>query len=156
MRSTALFDLETHNWNAAERLEPKEEMGPYNESIGYWAIAVAAGHLRDRAAAEHALAKYDFMVSEVNRGPKPFVAQAMKIPRAETQAWVFFTEGKNQDSIESLRTAADQQEVNGKGEIELPAREMLADLLMEMGRPAEAVTEYEKSMTIDPNRFNGL
>ena len=95
------------------------------------------------------------MVSEVNGGPKPFVAQAMKIPRAEAQAWVFFTQGKNHDAIESLRTAAEQQETNGKGEIELPAREMLGDLLMEMGRPGDGLAEYEKSMTIDPNRFNG-
>ena len=33
---------------------------------------------------------------------------------------------------------------------------MLADLLMEMGRPEDALAEYEKSMKIDPNRFNGL
>jgi len=44
----------------------------------------------------------------------------------------------------------------GKGEVELPAREMLADMLLEMGRPEEALAEYEKSMKIDPNRFNGL
>ena len=156
MRSSALFDLETRDWNAAERLEPKPEMGPYNESIGYWAHAIAAGNRKDRAAAEHALAEYDLMVDEARRGPKPFVAQQMQIPRAEAQGWVFFTQGKSDEAIKSLRTAAEQQEVNGKGEIELPAREMLGDLLMQIGRPADALAEYEKSMTIDPNRFNGL
>jgi tetratricopeptide (TPR) repeat protein len=156
MRSTALLDLEMHNWNAAEGLEPKKEMGPYNESIGYWAQAIAAGHLKERAAAEHALAEYDLMVSETKRGPKPFIAEKMQIPREEAQGWVFFAQGRNEDAIKSLRAAAEQQEVNGKGEIELPAREMLADLLIEMGRPRDALVEYEKSMTTDPNRFNGL
>ena len=33
---------------------------------------------------------------------------------------------------------------------------MLADLLLEMNRPAEALEEFEKSMKVDPNRFNGL
>ena len=156
MRSTALFDLETRNWDAVKELEPTPPMGPYNESIAYWAQAIAAGHLKQPTAAEHAIAEYDLMVSEAKRSPTPFVAEKMQIPRTEAQGWVFFAEGKNDDAIKSLRTAAEQQEVNGKGEIELPAREMLADLLMEMGRPADALAEYEKSMTIDPNRFNGL
>jgi len=38
----------------------------------------------------------------------------------------------------------------------LPAREMIADMLLEMGRPGDALVEYEKSMRVDPNRFNGL
>ena len=33
---------------------------------------------------------------------------------------------------------------------------MLADMLLEMGRPVDALAEYERSMKIDPNRFNGL
>src|SRR5438132_11916953 len=33
---------------------------------------------------------------------------------------------------------------------------MLADMLLEMGRPEQALAEYEKSLKTDPNRFNGL
>jgi tetratricopeptide (TPR) repeat protein len=38
----------------------------------------------------------------------------------------------------------------------LPARELLADMLREMGRPKEALAEYEASLGSAPNRFNGL
>jgi len=55
-----------------------------------------------------------------------------------------------------LRGVADKQDVECKGEVALPAREMLADMLLEMGRPEDALVEYEKSMSVDPNRFNGL
>ena len=55
-----------------------------------------------------------------------------------------------------LRGIADKQDVEGKGEVGLPAREMIADMLLEMGRPGDALLEYEKSMRVDPNRFNGL
>ena len=41
-------------------------------------------------------------------------------------------------------------------ETELPAREMLADMLLDLQRPQEALTEYEISLRTDPNRFNGL
>ncbi len=44
----------------------------------------------------------------------------------------------------------------GKGEVELPAREMLAEILLQEGRAAEALEEYQASLASDPNRFNGL
>jgi hypothetical protein len=44
----------------------------------------------------------------------------------------------------------------GKGEVELPAREMYADMLLELNRPAEALEQYLLSLKSDPNRFNGL
>jgi len=44
----------------------------------------------------------------------------------------------------------------GKQEVDIPAREMLADMLLELNQPAAALVEYEKSMKIDPNRFNEL
>jgi len=40
--------------------------------------------------------------------------------------------------------------------VEIPAREMLADILLESNHPQEALAEYQQSMKIDPNRFNGL
>jgi tetratricopeptide (TPR) repeat protein len=33
---------------------------------------------------------------------------------------------------------------------------MLADMLLDLQRPQEALTEYEISLRTDPNRFNGL
>jgi Flp pilus assembly protein TadD len=37
----------------------------------------------------------------------------------------------------------------------LPARELLGDMLMEMGQPTAALAEYEASFSRDPNRFRG-
>jgi len=58
--------------------------------------------------------------------------------------------------LKLLRAVADRQDAVGKGEVELPAREMVADMLLEMNRPEEALGEYEKALQTDPNRFNGL
>lgn len=41
-------------------------------------------------------------------------------------------------------------------EVELPAREILGDMLLERNRPREALAEHEKSLKTDPDRFNGL
>jgi Tfp pilus assembly protein PilF len=38
----------------------------------------------------------------------------------------------------------------------LPARELLADLLLEINRPAAALIEYQAMLSTDPNRFRSL
>ena len=37
-----------------------------------------------------------------------------------------------------------------------PSREMLAELLLELGQPAKALVEYEASQKTDPGRLQGL
>jgi predicted Zn-dependent protease len=58
--------------------------------------------------------------------------------------------------VTRLRSVADTEDKIGKGETDLPVREMLADMLMDMQKPQEALVEYEISLRTDPNRFNGL
>ena len=74
----------------------------------------------------------------------------------EAQAWLAFAQGKNDEAVRLLRAVADKQDKVGKGETETPAREMLADMLLEMNRPQDALVEYEVALKTDPNRFNGL
>ena len=59
-----------------------------------------------------------------------------------------------------MRQAADVEDGTRKhpvtpGSIQ-PAREMLADLLLELGQPAKALAEFEASLRTTPNRFHGL
>jgi tetratricopeptide (TPR) repeat protein len=55
-----------------------------------------------------------------------------------------------------MRAAADLQDKVGQGEVDIPAREMLADMLLSLGRPKEALAEYEVALRLSPNRLNGL
>ena len=154
--SPALYDLETRDWKAAEALQPDANAETYNQAITWWARAVAAGHLHDREAAERAVSQYDALLEATKTGGKPGRAKYMATKHDEAQAWLSWLHGKDLEAIALLRAIADKQDAEGKGEIELPAREMLGDLLLEMGRPADALAEYENSMKVDPNRFNGL
>src|SRR5207249_10657887 len=38
----------------------------------------------------------------------------------------------------------------------LPASELLGDLLLELGKPAEALAQYRADLATSPNRLNGL
>jgi tetratricopeptide (TPR) repeat protein len=152
----ALYALETRDWKAAEALDPPVGAEPNNQALTYWARAVGAGHLRDAAAARAALAQYEEMVRATRKGTHAYVAKYMNTNGDEARAWLAFAEGKDGEAVALLRPVADRQDAEGKGEVELPAREMLADMLLEGGGPASALAEYQKSLNTDPNRFNGL
>ena len=55
-----------------------------------------------------------------------------------------------------LRTLADKNDKLGDEPESIPAREMLADLLLEAKRPQQALAEYQIDLKLNPNRFNGL
>ena len=152
----AHYALERRQWKDAMALQPPANIKPYNEAITYWARAIAAGHLHDAAAAGKAVEQYDAMVEATKKSDKPYYVDGMKTDTDESHAWLAFAEGKNDQALSLLRGVAEKEDKFGKAEIALPAREMLADMLLEMGRPQDALAEYEKSMHTDPNRFNGL
>lgn len=152
----AMYALETRDWKGAMALQPPSNAEPYNQAITYWAQAVGAGHLHDIAAARKAVDQFNAMLDATRKGDKPYIADGMSTNRDEATSWMDFASGNNDEAVGLLRSVADKQDALGKGEVELPAREMLADMLLEMGRSQEALAEYERSMKVDPNRFNAL
>jgi tetratricopeptide (TPR) repeat protein len=152
----AMYALERHQWKGAMALQPSSGAEPENQQITYWARAVGAGHVRNAPAAQDAVNQFDAMLAATRKGKHPYRADRMSTNHDEAHAWLAFAQGSNDEALKLLRAVADKQDAEGKGEVELPAREMLADMLLEMGRPEEALAEYEKSMKTDPNRFNGL
>ena len=58
-----------------------------------------------------------------------------------------------------MRAAADREDATEKHVVVpgpmIPARELLGDLLMDLGKPADALVQYEASIGKEPNRFRG-
>ncbi len=152
----ALLNLEMRDWKTAEKLTPAPDFAPDFQAVTLWANAIAAGHLHDIAAARIAVTKYDQALEAVKKSSNSYVAKGMSNSHDEAHAWFQFAEGKNAEAVNLLRETAERQDKTGKGEVELPAREMLADMLLEMHRPEEALAEYQHSLNTDPNRFNAL
>jgi predicted Zn-dependent protease len=152
----AQYALETRQWKDALAFQPPAGIEPYTSADTYWAQAVAAGHLHDADAAGKAVDQFDAMVEATKKSDKPYIADRMTTDRDEAHAWLAFAQGKNDEALNLLRSVAQKQDTLGKREVEIPAREMLADMLLELGRAQEALVEYEKDLHTDPNRFNGL
>ena len=152
----AKYALERRQWKEALGLQPSAGAPPDVQLVTYWARAVAAGHLHDAAAAQDALKHYDEQLEAARKGPRSYIVDGRKDEHQLVQAWAAYAAGNSGEALRLLRAVAGDQDKLGKGETGLPAREMLADMLLDLQRPQEALAEYEISLRTDPNRFNGL
>jgi tetratricopeptide (TPR) repeat protein len=152
----AKYALERRQWKEALGLQPIAGAPPDVQLVTYRGRAVAAGHLHDAVAAQDALKHYDELLEATRKGPRAYIVDGLKNEHQLVQGWAAYATGNSDDAVRLLRAVADNQDKVGKGETELPAREMLADMLLDLQRPQEALTEYEISLRTDPNRFNGL
>jgi len=84
----------------------------------------------------------------------------IEVQRQEVAAWIMQASGKSADAAAAMRSAAELEESMDKSPVTpgavIPARELLARLLQEQGRPQEAIVEYETVLKTAPNRFNAL
>jgi tetratricopeptide (TPR) repeat protein len=152
------YDLEMRDWKAAAALEVVAGAPPQSQSLIYWARTIAAGHLHQAQLAKDSLAEYNALTEKIKKGKSAYEAEstAARIVRGEIVAWTAYAEGDGDAAVKAMRESADLQDKVGQGEVDIPAREMLADMLLELKRPQEALAEYQRALTLSPNRFNGL
>jgi len=152
----ALYDLEMHNWADAAALQPAAKASPDLQRITWWARTIASARMGDAEATRRNAQKFDEAEEATRKTKDAYVLDGPNSSRGEVHAWLAFAEKQNDEALRQMRQVADTQDEMGKAEVDIPAREMLADMLLELNRPQEALAEYEKSMKIDPNRFNEL
>ena len=147
-----LFAIETQDWAAAATLKLE---GPnwFTQAQALLAHAVAAGHLHDPQSGKAAAEALEASVAPY---PKLKAGSLYATLPDEIRAWARFAQGDLPGAVTLLQPVADRQDKLGEGGIEVPAREMLADMLFLNGRFAEALHEYQGVLASDPNRFNAL
>ena len=153
-----IYNLELRDWKTAAVLQAVAGAPPESQTLTYWARTVAAGHLHQAQQAQADLADYDALMVKIKQGRHAYFADSTgaRIERGEMLAWIAFAANNPADALKRMQEAADLQDKVGQGEVDIPAREMLADILLELGRPQDALVEYKKALTLSPNRFNGL
>ena len=62
--------------------------------------------------------------------PCSIFCERLGIKRDEILAWQAFAEDHPEAAVAAMRKAADQQDKLGQDEVDIPAREMLGDLLL--------------------------
>jgi len=152
----AIYALELHHWAEAASLAPVPGADEVDNSITYWARAIGAARSGNAAQARKEVAEIEAIHKSLLHRKKASSAEAVDHDRQQAAAWADHAEGKDEEAIKTLRAMAENEESTGEEPEGIPAREMLADLLLEMKRPDQALAEYEADLKFNPNRFDGL
>jgi hypothetical protein len=152
---TALYPIEMHDWASAAALPPASVAGTAEDSTIDWARAIGSAHLRKPDDVRKDVAAIESIHQRLVKEKSDF-AGVVEDDRKEAQAWLAFAEGKYDDGVEALRPIADREDSTGEEPEGIPAREMIADMLLEAKRPQQALAEYQTDLKLHPNRFDGL
>ena len=165
----ARYALERRQWGEAAKLPvPPGSMETFPwerfrwaESQIRFARAIGAARTGDTASARQEVEKLADIrqtLAEI-KGDYDWGKQ-VEIKRQVASAWLAYAEGSREESLRLMRAAAELDDATEKHPVTpgtlLPAREQLGELLLELKQPAAALQEFETSLRIAPNRFNGL
>lgn len=160
----ARYALERRQWGDAARLQliratdfPWERF-PQFEAIVHFAEALGAARSGDQPAAKLALDRLASLHGKLK--DNVYWAYQVEIQRTAAEAWLQLDQNKPDQALKTMQRAAEMEASTYKhpvtpGEV-LPVRELLADLILEMARPEQALAEYELSLQRTPMRFNSL
>jgi tetratricopeptide (TPR) repeat protein len=163
--SPARYVLERRAWSEAANLAVVRDDFAWQEfgfalSIHHFARGIGAARSGQIEGARVELARIKEIQAVLPASTLTYWREQVQVHIDALNAWVLMSEGKLDAAIKSAKAAADLEDSVDKhpvtpGEV-LPARELLADLLLEAGRYTSALVEYEAVLKNAPNRLNAL
>jgi hypothetical protein len=159
----ARLALERGEWDEAARLNlrPAPEW-PAVEAITHFARAIGAARSGDTATARRellVLAQIETTLT-AGGGPQAYWAGQVAQQQLAAAAWVDVATGDTAEAIRHAAQAADREDGTQKHPVTpgpvLPARELQGDLLLLVGKPADAAKAYAATLALSPNRARSL
>jgi len=151
------YDLETHHWQDAAKIEPPSTSGFDENFDAYWIETIAAARSGNAHKAERALELY--RKSSAAWDKEHGWGDVLGVALTEAQAWTMFSEGKCDEAVAHLRDIAQYERDHPMYYADIlprPTGEMLGDMLLQMGKPAEALEAYRQALQLAPNRLDSL
>jgi tetratricopeptide (TPR) repeat protein len=152
----ARYALERGAREEATRLTAAASAYPYAEAMTWFAKALGAARSRDVAAAGEAVDSLAAIQARLAQSGESYWAEQVAIQQLGASAWLDLAIGRGEQALERMREAATREAATEKSAVSpgplAPARELLGDMLLELGRPDEALTEYRASLEREPNR----
>jgi tetratricopeptide (TPR) repeat protein len=154
------FTLERGRWAEAAALPPVTSQFPAAEALVYFGRALGAARSGDLPAARQAIQKLEVLRDTLAQAKNGYWADQVEIQRRAATAWVARTEGREDDAVALMRSAADLEDASEKHiamENRLfPMRALLGELLLELHEPTLALQAFEASLRTNPARFRSF
>jgi len=154
------YAFERGAWQEAAALAPMNTIFKQAEAIIWFGRAVGAARSRQAARGRDDLAQLARLRQELAAADEPYWADQVGIQEAAADAWIALAERDTARAVLRMREAADREDRSEKHvamENRLsPMRELLGELLLEAGRPRDALREFQASLRLTPNRFRSI
>ncbi|OON66972.1 hypothetical protein [Hymenobacter sp. CRA2] len=157
--------LETKQWDAAAQmpLRPANfawDEFPWQRAITHFARALGSARTGHAAQARTEVAQLSALHAALLQQHDAYKARQVDVQQRAAEAWLLLAKGKHAAALQRMQQAADLEDQTEKHPVTpsevLPARELLADMLLELQQPAAALAAYEATLQKHPNRFNAL
>ncbi len=162
----ARYYVERREWAEAAALPERDpadfpwEQHTWPRAVTQFARGLGAARTGDRDGARAAVQELAALKAQAESAGEVGFAQQIAIDHFAVDAWLAHAEGRNEEALRLMRSAAELERSIEKHPVTpgalQPAYELLGDLLMELDRPAEALEAYETNLEIWPRRFNSL
>jgi len=133
---------------------------PWQKAIIHFARLMGSANTGNIPSARTELQHLQTIHDTLTAQKDGYKANQVMIQLKTGEAWILLAERKTNEALQAMKTAAGLEDKTEKhpvtpGEV-IPAKELLADMLMQLNKPAEALQAYEADLKTHPNRFNGL
>lgn len=157
----ARYALERGAWTEAAKLTPRPAPNtPYTEAITTFARALGAIRSGDPAAASSDIERLAVLRDKQQDLKDAYWTEQIDIQHRVALAWQTFAMGNKREGLQQLSAAADAEDLTDKSAVSpgplAPARELYGYMLLDAGKPADALVAFEATMKKEPNRFRGI
>jgi tetratricopeptide (TPR) repeat protein len=156
----ARFALERRDWNQAAQLVVRDTPFPYTDGMTWFARGLGAARLQQTAKAEESAAALQQIREQLLKANETYWARQVEIQETEVGAWAALAAGKQEEALRQMKLAAELEDGTEKSAVTpgplAPARELLGEMLLEVNEPAQALEQFEATLTKEPGRFRAL
>jgi hypothetical protein len=156
--SPARYDVERGDWKAAAALEVRQSPLPYVTAISWFAKGLGAARSGDTAQAQEAISQLAASRDLLREKKDTYWSEQVDIQSRIVTAWSQLAMGQQEAALKSMGAAADAEDESEKHPVTpgqlTPARELYGAMLLQVGKPTEALAAYEATMRKEPNRLN--
>jgi hypothetical protein len=156
----ARYALERDDWKAASTLVVLNNQPAFVQAVTRFARALGAARSNNQAAARAEINELNKLTAVLTNAKDPYWPIVVDAQRMAAEAWVAHLEGDHDAALRLAREAAAKEDLVEKHPVTpgplIPARELLGDILMVHGQPAQALEAYELTLKKEPNRLRTL
>lgn len=156
--SPARYAVERGDWTAAASLELKPSALPYITAITWFGKGLGSARSGDTMHAQEAIMQLTASRDLLREKKDGYWSEQVEIQAQIVTAWTQLASGHRDEALKTMSRAAAAEDETEKHPVTpgqlAPARELYGAMLLQAGKPADALVAYEAVMHKEPNRLN--